>query len=413
MAFLGGLGVMVWARRPAFGARAHASACASRGDASSLRSRVGLAILLGLMKLLARLRRGTGATAIALFTATTMTAVWAVPTEAVAKPKSGKKSTKKSKKSKKVEEEPPDVDSEAEAVDPEAVDPEVVDPAEAPVEAEPAEPTGADYDEQARAAFDGGNYRTAGELWTLALEGTPEGKKTHVDRSVMLINAVNAYKQVYAETNEREALFSGRSTIHAYMRACKSTYDVRCNGYAETDDARALLAEVTELIDKSEDMTLLRAPPEYNTAIGGRPLDVAKRHDPLPAWTLVAAIGGIAVIGGGSYLLYWARTEPRFQTDESTDTAIARFADEDTTTDDGTDGTGTTTTSSSLVPLSDESKGKIYTGLGIGGIAIGVGFIVLGALGIRKHRRINRRENIALSPSFGPSGGGMVLQGRF
>ncbi len=388
-------------------------ACALRGDASTLRSTVGLAILWGPMKLLARLRRGTGATAIALLTATTMTAVWAVPTEAVAKPRSGKSSKKKPTK---VDEEPPaEAEPEGEAVEGGAVEGEAVE-GEA-VEAEPVEPTGAEYDEQARAAFDGGNYRTAGELWSLALEVTPEGKKTHMNRSVMLINAVNAYKQVYAETQEREALFSGRSTIHAYMRACKSAYDVRCNGYAETDDARELLAEVTELIDNSEDMTLLRAPPEYNTAIGGRPLDVSKRRDPLPAWTLVATIGGIAVIGGGSYLLYWARTEPRFQTDESTDTAIARFADEDTTTDDGTgtgtdDGTGTTT-STTAATLSDETKGKMYTALGIGGIAAGVGFVVLGALGIRKHRRLNRRENIALSPSFGPSGGGMVLRGRF
>ncbi len=243
---------------------------------------------------------------------------------------------------------------------------------------------------------------------------TPESKATHMDRSVMLINAVSAYKQVYAETQEREALYSGRSAIHAYMRACKSAYDVRCNVHPETDEARALLAEVSELIDNHEEKTLRRGPPEYNTVIGGRPLDVSKRRDPLPRWTLVATIGGIAVIGGGSYLLYWARTEPRFQAADE-DTAIARFAEDDATdgtTDDGTTSDGTTSSTASLT-LSDETKGKVFTALGVGGIAVGVGFIVLGALGIRKHRRLNRRENIALSPSFGPSGGGMVLQGRF
>ena len=376
---------------------------------------MGLAILWVPMQLLSRLRRGTGATAIALLTATTMTAVWAVPTEAVAKPKSGKsknKKNKKSKKDKKAEEEP---SAEAPSEGAESVEAE---PAEAPLEPEteePAGPTGADYDVQARAAFDGGNYRTAGELWTLALDETPEGKKTHIDRYVMLINGVNAYKQVYAETNEQEALYSGRSMIHAYMRACKSAYDVRCNGYSETDDARVILAEVQELIDNSEDTKVRRGPPEYNTAVGGRPLDVSQRRDPLPKWTLVATIGGVAVIGGGAYLLYWARTQPRFQTDSTDETAIARFAEEDDGTGDtgDTGDTGTTTTSTTAATLSDETKGKMYTTLGIGGIAVGVGFIVLGALGIRKHRRINRRENVALSPSLGPCGGGLLLQGRF
>ncbi len=358
------------------------------------------------MYLLSRLRRGPGAAALALLTATTLTAVWALPLEVAAKPKKSTKSetteTTETTETSEAELPPPPP---AGMVGAEATD---VD-ADADADDEPKEPTGAELDASARAAFDSGDFASAGQQWALALEATPEDKQSHIARSVMLINAVNAYKQVYAESRDRDALFSGREVIHAYMRSCKYTYDLRCNSYSETDDARERLAELTALIDESEDLELAPAPPEYNTAIGGRPMDVRRHHEPLPPWTVISAVGGAALIGGGAYLLYWARTEPKFQAEA--DTAIARFAEGDDT-DTGTD-TTTDSDSSTTVSLSDETKGKIYTGFGISGIAIGVGFIVLGALGMRRVHRINRKENLALRPAIGRDGGGLVLLGRF
>ena len=359
------------------------------------------------MQLLARFRRGTGSTALALVTATALTAAWATPASA-AKPK-------KSQKSQKSEPEPaaePGSDEDVAAAAA-ALGELSGDGLEVSVEGEgeaqgEAELSGAELDASARAAFDSGDYATAAENWSVALEVTPESKSTHMARAVMLENAVIARRQVFAETQDRDALYAAQDTLHAYMRECKRAYDLRCNAHPETDDARALLADVRGAIDASEDSVKRRAPPEHLTAIGGRPLDVTKRHEPVPPWAFVATIGGAAIATGGAYLLYWARTDARFQTTDE-GTAVARFAEEDTTGDTGTTSTGTL----SGVTLTDEAKGKLYTGLGVTGIAVGVGFIVLGALRVAKTRRINRRENLAVSPALGPGGGGVMVQGRF
>jgi hypothetical protein len=368
------------------------------------------------MQLLARFRRGTGSTALALVTATALTAAWAAPASAVAKPKKATKSQKADPEPASEPASDEEVAAAAAALGEISGDGlEVSVEGEGEAQGEP-EVSGAELDASARAAFDSGDYATAAESWTLALEVTPESKSTHMARAVMLENAVIARRQVYAETQDRDALFAAQDTLHAYMRECKRAYDLRCNSHPETDDARALLADVRGAIDASEDLVKRRAPPEYLTAIGGRPLDVTKRHEPVPPWAIVATIGGAAVATGGAYLLYWARTETRFQTaDEGT--AVARFADEDTTGDTGTDtdtdsGTSSTGTLSG-VTLTDEAKGKLYTGLGVTGIAVGVGFIVLGALRVAKTRRINRRESLAVSPALGPGGGGVLIQGRF
>ncbi|MEZ4381931.1 MAG: hypothetical protein R3A79_11340 [Nannocystaceae bacterium] len=367
------------------------------------------------MKLLARLRRGSGSTAIALVTATVLTAAWAAPAEA-AKPK-------KSQKSQQPEPEPEPASDEEVAAAAAALGDLSGDGLEVSVEGDEGqadgeagegEVSGAELDMSARAAFDRGDYATAAEEWTLALEVTPEGKSTHMARAVMLENAVIARRQVYAETRDRKALFAAQETIHTYMRACKRAYDFRCNSHPETDDARALLADVRGEIDASEDQIARRAPPEHLTAIGGRPLDVTKRNEPVPPWAFVATVGGAAIVTGGAYLFYWARTEPSFQT--SDETAVAsRFADEDTTTDTDTDTDTSTSSTGTLsgVTLSDETKGKLYTGLGVSVMAVGVGFIVLGALRMARTRRYNRRESLALSPALGPGGGGVMVQGRF
>ncbi len=299
-------------------------------------------------------------------------------------------------------------------------------PAAAPVEpaAEPApatapEPppprpmsamTPAELDAAAQASFDGGEYRAAAEKWRAALSRLPERPETHLKRSVMLQNAVTAYRQVHKAEGDRLALLSAREVVYEYLRRCKAAHALRCDGIAETRDAKALLAEVNAEIDATEEIRPQRLPPEYNVAVGGRPLADGSGRPPLPSRVVPSIVGGTLLAAGGVSLLLWGMTSPRFEGTAGGD--LFERADGDTTGGDTTGGATSTSTVSTL-DLTPAMRGKIVAGLGITALAVGVGFIVIGAIDLAKHRRLNRRDRVAASPVVGPQGAGLVISGRF
>jgi cell division septation protein DedD len=67
------------------------------------------------------------------------------------------------------------------------------------------------------------------------------------------------------------------------------------------------------------------------------------------------------------------------------------------------------------VDFSPETKGKLLIGVGAFLAAAGIGFAVLGAMALAKHRRINkqRAQRLAVSPSFGRGSAGLAVSGRF
>ncbi len=136
---------------------------------------------------------------------------------------------------------------------------------------------------------------------------------------------------------------------------------------------------------------------------------------PPPAWIAPAIGGGTARAGGGAALIYYAATADKYG-------PIYNREGEDTTTDGttddtsgDTDGTDTSTASAGEITLSAETKGKLLIGVGAFLAAAGIGFTVLGAMRLAKHRRINREraQTLAIVPSFGRHSAGLALTGRF
>lgn len=287
---------------------------------------------------------------------------------------------------------------------------EPVPPAEPPPPKSVSAMTPAELDVAAQAHFDGGEYRAAAEKWRAALSRLPERQETHLKRSVMLQNTVTAYRQVYKAEGDRLALLSGREVIYEYLRRCKAVHALRCDGIAETRDAKALLTEVNAEVEASEEIRPQRLPPEYNVAVGGRPLADGSDKPPLPSRVVPSIVGGTILAAGGVSLLLWGMTSPRFE--GSAGGELLERADGDTTGGDATGG-ATSTSSVNTLDLTPTMRGKIVAGLGITALAVGVGFIVVGAIDLAKHRRLNRRDRVAASPAIGPQSAGLVISGRF
>lgn len=279
------------------------------------------------------------------------------------------------------------------------------------------------------AAFDAENYGEAARLYTKALELLSENETNHVQRSVILANCITSYEQVYATTREVDHLRTAQRILQEYLRACKNKHGTGCDRYIETQEARARLQSVMAEIDIAAPRRN-RIPPEIDRAPGGKPFDIAVKLPPAPSWIAPTMVGGVLVAGGGAALMYYAATDEQYgpiydrafadTADTTTDTGL------DTTTDTSTDGTVDTTTDGtdtgasggstvSGLELPPETKGKILIGLGAFLAAAGIGFVILGAMGISKHRRANRRraQALALSPSFGRGSAGLSLTGRF
>ncbi|MEZ4449795.1 MAG: hypothetical protein R3B09_09955 [Nannocystaceae bacterium] len=295
----------------------------------------------------------------------------------------------------------------------------------APPRGGPGTPSPLALDARAREAFDAGDYRSAADAWARALGSMEESPATHMTRAVMLQNAIISYKQVYLESQERTVLLDAQQLLRNYLGECKRVYRELCEPQDETAQARVALEEISAKVDETEDLTPKRMPPEYNTVIGGKPVDVTRAKPPVPRPITLALVGGALLAGGGAALVYWGKTNPDFQPVD-TDTDSSAFDLEDRAdTDSGSDssdssdssgGTSGGSTSSNLqsYTFSGEEKGKLAIGFGAFALAAGVGFLILGSIQLAKHRRINKREStLAITPSIGPRGGGMVVQGRF
>lgn len=277
---------------------------------------------------------------------------------------------------------------------------------------------GYDLSVEADAAFDAENYGEAARLYTRALGLLSENETNHIARSVILANCVTAYEQVYAQTREVDHLRTAQRLVQEYLRACKAKHGVGCDRFPETQEARSRVQSLMTAIDTAAPKRL-RIPPEVGSAPGGKPFSNAVDVPDAPNWIAPAIAGGILLAGGGTALIYYAATAdkygPIYQRDlEFRDTA-------DTTTDTTTDGSTDTTTdggSTSTVTttsFSPETKGKLLIGVGAFIAAAGIGFAVLGAMGLAKHRRINRerRSTLAVSPTFGRGGAGLAVSGKF
>ncbi len=278
---------------------------------------------------------------------------------------------------------------------------------------------GYDLSVEADAAFDAENYGEAARLYTRALGLLSENETNHIARSVILANCVTAYEQVYAQTREVEHLRTAQRLVQEYLRACKAKHGVGCDRFPETQEARSRVQSLMTAIDTAAPKRL-RIPPEVGSAPGGKPFSNAVDVPDAPSWIAPAIAGGIVLAGGGSALIYYAATAdkygPIYQRDlEFRDTA-------DTTTDTSTDGStdttdtdGSSTSTVTSVSFSPETKGKLLIGVGAFIAAAGIGFAVLGAMGLAKHRRINRerRSTLAVSPTFGRGGAGLAVSGKF
>ncbi len=279
-----------------------------------------------------------------------------------------------------------------------------------------------EFDTAASLAFDAGDYREAARLWVRGLEALPENESNHVMRSAMLMNAVTAYEQLYVESGDVEMLKRAQLVVGDYLKACKKRWGNGCDRLPETADARKRMEELLARID-SASPKVQKIPPEIDTAPGGRSFNRMVKLPPAPAWIGPTFAGGLALIGGGVGLLYFARTDDRFKT-TSTDQALAarvdwRSADTDTTGADTTSGgdttSGTSGSSTTVTELAPETKRDICVAFGTVAIAAGIGLVVLASLRLARHRRINRERSSVLtwSPTLGPSGGGVAVSGRF
>lgn len=279
---------------------------------------------------------------------------------------------------------------------------------------------------QADAAFDAENYGEAARLYTRALDLLSENESNHIARAVVLANGVTSYEQVYAQTREVDHLRTGQRLIQDYLRICKNKYGVGCDRFPETQEARTRLQSVLAAIDTAAPKRM-RIPPEIGAAPGGKAFSNDIALPDAPGWIAPAIAGGIVLAGGGSALIYYAATAdkygPIYQRDlEFRDTADTTTADATTadtadtsdTSDDSTTGTSSTSTVTAI-SFSPETKGKLLIGVGAFLAAAGIGFAVLGAMGLAKHRRLNRqrKSNLAFSPTFGRGSAGLAVSGSF
>lgn len=282
----------------------------------------------------------------------------------------------------------------------------------------------AEFDAAAAQHFDAANYREAARLWVKALETLAENESNRITRSAMLQNAVTAYEQLYVESGDVELLNRAQLVISDYLRMCKRRYGGSCDRYQETTDARKRLEELLKRIDEAQPK-VKKIPPEIDTAPGGRPFNRMVKLPSAPGWIGPTFAIGVALIGGGIGLAYWAQTDPRFEPEDD-ETALKgkiRFRDMHETGDTGEDTgpdpggmTGSTSTSSlPAIEIPNDVKGSLATVAGVFMAAAGVGLIVLASIKLAKHRRINRERAAVLSlvPTFGPRGGGLGLSGRF
>lgn len=285
---------------------------------------------------------------------------------------------------------------------------------------------GYEISDQADAAFDAENYGEAARLYTRALELLSENETNHVARAVVLANGVTSYEQVYAQTREVDHLRTAQRLIQDYLRLCKNKHGTGCDRYIETQEARSRLQSVMAAIDTAAPRRM-RIPPEIGTAPGGKAFSNQVDLPDAPAWIAPAIAGGIVLAGGGSALIYYAATDdaygPLYQRDlEFRDTADTTTDTSDTTAGDTADTADTADTSDTsststvtAVSFSPETKGKLLIGVGAFLAAAGIGFAVLGAMGLAKHRRLNRqrKSQLAVSPSFGRGSAGLAVSGRF
>ena len=263
----------------------------------------------------------------------------------------------------------------------------------------------AELDAAAQASFDAGEYREAAGLWREALRQEPERPATHLRRAAMVENAVTAYRQVFAREGDRLALLAAREAVAEFLGRCKRAYNLRCDSQPATAEVKALLTGLNEEIAASEVVTPRPAPPEYNVRIGGRPVEAKEGRAALPPGAVPALVGGTLLAAGGTAMIVVGATDARFQA-EST---AGRSLEEEPAAAEMT----TTPATGSTLTLTQEMKGKLLLGLGGAALAIGVGFIVVGAIDLAKHQRLNRRERLSVAPGIGPQGAGVVVSGRF
>ena len=292
-------------------------------------------------------------------------------------------------------------------------------------------------DSQARAAFDAQDYLSAAIRWEQAAEITEENDDNHLMRVVMVLNAVTAYEQVFAETGDLGNLDRARDLMRAYLKSCKEAYTpTGCNGFSETNEVRARLQSVNEEILAYTPPKVVRVPPEGDVAVGGRPFDRTYEPYPLPPWSVLSVFIGAASIAGGTAMIIHG-TNPKFAVAD--DGTAGELSARDGGTGTGTTGTGTGTgtgttgggttggttggtgtgtgsTGTSTLgefELPPETKGRLLIGFGSLIAALGVGMIVYGGISLAKYRRINRRERVAFTPSLGRTGAGFSISGRF
>jgi hypothetical protein len=284
------------------------------------------------------------------------------------------------------------------------------------------------FDAEATTAFDEGRYAEAARLWTRALEALAENETHHVMRAAMLLNAVTAYEQVFVETGDVEVLKRARLVVGDYLKACKKRYGSGCDRFQETYDVRKRLEELVKRIDAAAPK-VQKFPPEIDTAPGGRAFNRAIDMPATPAWIGPAFAGGVAMIGGGIGLAYWARTDDRFDPvpvdDGTAEWAKIEFRDSHDAGDSGTTGdtgtdtsgdSGTTGGSGLTAPeIAPEVKGDIITVVGVLLAASGVGLVILSSIKLAKHRRINREraQSLSIVPTFNRGGAGLGISGRF
>ncbi len=269
-------------------------------------------------------------------------------------------------------------------------------------------------------AFDSGDYTSAARLYSKALELLSENESNHMTRSVVLANVVTSYEQLAASTGEVAQLRTAQRLIQEYLRACKSKHGTGCERYPETQEARSRLVAVSKRIDEAAPLRK-KIPPEVDTAPGGKAYDLAVEQPSAPGWIGPAIAGGILLTGGGAALIYYAATAEKYgplypRQGETIDTREGEFDTDGAVDTEGVDTEGTDTSgTASTIELSPETRGKLMIGVGAFLAAAGIGFAVLGALRLAKHRRLNRQraESLTVAPAFGRGSAGLSLSGRF
>ena len=266
---------------------------------------------------------------------------------------------------------------------------------------------GLELSDQADQAFDAGDYLSAARLYGKALELLSENQTNHMTRSVVLANAVTTHEQLYATNGELNHLRTAQRLLQEYLRACKTKHGTGCERYPETQEARTRLQAVSKRIDEAVPQ-IKRIPPELDKAPGGKAYDLAVEQPSPPGWIGPAIAGGILLAGGGAAVIYYAATAEKYGPIYTREGEVDTDGGADT---DGADGSVSSTT----IDITPEVKGKLLIGVGAFMAAAGIGFAVLGAMRLAKHRRINRTraESLAVVPAFGRGSAGLALTGRF